>query len=213
MPSSDSNLAAGKAPQFIRISIDQIDIPRSNFGEWTNDGGYYPMSVPSVTKEALELLQFIQPILVARAGKKNQPDSKNKEIYTLLAGRRTLQLLIEQLTLKSKIWTIRIENKLSDDKPWEVMDMLSTLLLRRPDEATKALLAHKLHHEKGLHDVAQNFLDITNTNKISSLLGMSRATFNRAIKEVAKHEAEKKEVDISQKTTLGLAGDSEPKDI
>ena len=42
---------------------------------------------------------------------------------------------------------------------------------------------------------------------------MSRATFNRAIKEVSKHESSRKKVDISEKTTLGLDKNSDPVDI
>lgn len=211
MTIADSNIANGKSPQFIRISIDQIDIPESAFGGWTNDSGFYPMSVPSITEKALPVLQFIQPILVALKKTNSQPDAKKS--YTLLAGRRTLQLMSEQLSRKSKIWAIRIENELPDAQSWEAMDMLSVLLLRRPDDETKALLAHKLHHEKELSSVAKNYLDIATTQQISDLLGMSRATFNRAIKEVSKHESSRKKVDISEKTTLGLDKNSDPVDI
>lgn len=197
-------MAVGKTPHFIRLSIDQIDIPRSAFGGWTNDNGFYPMSVPAVTKETLPILQFIQPIVVAPEKKKKQSNLSGKERYTLFSGRRTLQLLTEQLSRKTKIWVIRIDNDLCDAKAWEAMDRLSTMLLQRPDEATKALLAHKLYRDEEFSSAAQNFLDIATTQKIADLLGMSRASFNRASNEVKKHEAEKIESDITQKTTLGL---------
>lgn len=197
-------MAVGKAPYFIRLSIDQIVIPRSSFGGWTNDSGFYPMSVPAVTKEALPILQFIHPIIVVPDKNKKQSDLSDKESYKLLSGRRTLQLLTEQLSRKSRIWAIRIDIEEGKWKSWEAMDRLSTLLLQRPDDATKALLAHKLHHDEGFASVARNFLDIATTQKIADLLGMSRASFNRASNEVKKHEAEKIESDITQKTTLGL---------
>lgn len=203
---ADSNLAEGKEPRFIRLRLDQIHVPRSAF-RWIDDAGFYPMSVPSVTQQALPILQFIQPILVSSGHNYPSRESSKKNSYTLVAGRRTFQLLLEHFTRKSKIWVIHIGLDESETNSWEAMDILSSMLLRRPDDETKTLIAAALYKDDDFSASSGNFVDVSNTHKISSLLGMSRATFNRAIKSVDEMALKKLKTAAEAKTTLGIVDD------
>jgi hypothetical protein len=46
-----------------------------------DEGNFYPMAVPAVKKQALDLLQLLQPILVVPSGKQITKSSK-REIPT-----------------------------------------------------------------------------------------------------------------------------------
>ena len=205
---ADSNLAEGKEPRFIRLRLDQIHVSRSVF-QWMDDAGFYPMSVPSITKQALPFLQFIQPILVSSGHNYTSRESSKKNSHTLVAGRRTFQILSEQLTRKSKIWVMRIGHDESENPSWEAMDILSSVLLRRPDDETKSLIAAALHKDDDFSAIAGNFVDISNTHKISSLLGMSRSTFNRTIQSLDENKFKKTKNTAGSGTTLGIAEDGD----
>lgn len=205
---ADLNLADGKEPRFIKLSLHQIQVPLGTF-RWTHDAGFYPMATPAISKQALPMLQFIQPILVVPADNNIASDNKNNR-YTLLAGRRTFQLICEHLSRKSRIWVIRVGHGHFDPDSCEVLDILSTILLRRPDDGAKAMIAAALHKDEVFSAITRNFVDISTTHKIAGLLGMSRATFNRVTKSVQGiATSNKSEYESVEKTTLGLSEDDE----
>ncbi len=207
MQSRDSGTSHNKSPQFIKLAIEQILVPHSNY-EWMDEGNFYPMAVPAVKKQALDLLQLLQPILVVPSGKQITKSSKRGiPTYKLLAGRRTLQLISEQMPRQTKILVVCMEDKHIDTKSLEVMDFLCSILLRRPDDETKTLLATALLADVEFSKAASNSLDVSTTQKISSMLGISRATLHRITTNPRRIMATRTNSPADIKTTLGIIGD------
>lgn len=209
MQSRDTETTHKKAPRFIQLAIEKIHVPRSTF-KWMDEGNFYPMAVPSVKKQTLDLLQLLQPIVVVPSGKETTGNSKREmPVYTLIAGRRSLQLIAEQVPRQTKILVICIEENPTDAKSYEVMDFICSILLRRPDDETKTLLASALLEDKEFLGEASNFLDVSTTEKVASMLGISRATLHRITTTPRRIMATRTNSPEDIKTTLGIIGNIE----
>lgn len=121
-----------------------------------------------------------------------------------MGGRRTLQLIAEQKPRQTKIQAILLGDEHLDVKSLEVMDLLCSVLLRRPDEETKTLLASALLENAEFSDVASNFLDVSTAQKIADMLGISRATLHRITTEPRQKLATLANAPANTKTTLGI---------
>lgn len=181
MAPSNKQVLQGKDRQFIQLSIEQISVPRSTFN-WIDNSNYFPMSIPAVKKDALSQLQLLQPILLVDTGKQINIESKKSKVplYELVGGRRTLQLICEQMPPQTKIQATLLSKEYLDNKQsLEALDFLCSVLLHRPDEATKALLASALLDDTKFKKEASRFLNASNTKEIETLLGISHATLHR----------------------------------
>ncbi len=204
MEPSKRTILQDKVPRFIRLSIDQIRVPNCNF-EWIDNGNFYPMSVPAVKEPVLPLLQLLQPILVVSAGTQVTEKSKKEiPVFDLVGGRRTLQLTAELKPRQTKVQAVLLGDQHLDIKSLEVMDLLCSVLLRRPDDETKTLLASALLEDSEFSDVASNFLDVSTAQKIADMLGISRATLHRITTEPRQKLATLANAPANAKTTLGI---------
>lgn len=207
MAPSNKQILKGKDPQFLRLSVEQIRVARSTF-RWIDYGNYFPMSMPAVKGDALPLLQLLQPILVVDTDKKISIDPKKKDVplYELVGGRRTLQLICEQKPRQTKIHATLLSKEYIDYKQsLEALDFLCSVLLRRPDEATKALLASALLEDTEFFNEASRFLDVSREKKIADMLGVSLATFHRITKEPRQKLVNLLNKSAKTQTTLGFA--------
>ncbi len=104
MAPSNKQVLQGTYPRIIQLSFEQISVPISTFN-WIDNSNFFPMSVPAVKKDTLPLLQLLQPILVVDTGQQINIQSKKSKVplYELVGGRRTLQLIGEQMPRQSKI--------------------------------------------------------------------------------------------------------------
>lgn len=207
MKSRDNEISPIKTPQFIRIAIEQIRVSQSTFN-WMDEGNFYPMSIPSVKKQALDLLQLLQPILVVPLGKQLTNSAKKEmPVYSLVAGRRTLQLISEQMPRQTKVRVIKMGDNPFDTGSYEIMDFLCSVLLRRPDDETKTMLAASLLEDTEFKNAALNFIDVSTQQKIASMLGISRASLNRLTTSHRQKIATPASTSAYLKTTLGIIRD------
>jgi hypothetical protein len=108
---------------------------------------------------------------------------------------------------QTKILVVCMEDKHIDTKSLEVMDFLCSILLRRPDDETKTLLATALLADVEFSKAASNSLDVSTTQKISSMLGISRAALHRITTNPRRIMATRTNSPADIKTTLGIIGD------
>lgn len=213
MSQVEKNYSASQImPKFIWVAIDQVRVKPTSFA-WTDDGNFLPMSIPAVKRPALDLLQLVQPIIVtnetSQAGSESKKKSKHQ--YNLLAGRRSLQLLTEQNSCDTKIRVILFNEHSMDNKTLEVMDILSSTLLRRPDDATLALLAFGLIEDRSFRQVATTLLDSSKIEDVAILLGKSKSTIHRLLSEEFCTRLRNKSPSPESKASLGDALDIETK--
>ncbi len=207
MSPSNKQVLQGTCPRIIQLSFEQISVPISTFN-WIDNSNFFPMSVPAVKKDTLPLLQLLQPILVADTGQQINIQSKKQKVplYQLLGGRRTLQLIGEQIPRQPKIQATLLSKEYLDNKQsFEALDFLCSVLLRRPDEATKALLASALLDDTKFSKEASRFLDASNAQKIAKILGVSHATLHRITKEPRQKLVKLLQPSPNTQTTLGFA--------
>ncbi|OIR16824.1 hypothetical protein GALL_26440 [mine drainage metagenome] len=140
------------------------------------------MSVPSVKEASLNLIQFFQPIVVSPTyGEVVSESKKTKPLYNLVGGRRTLQLIAEQCSRDARICAVLLEDNSFDKKTMEALDVLNSILLRRPNDASMALLAFGLLEDAEFREAVSTILDANRVEDVATLLGKSKATVHRMV--------------------------------
>lgn len=175
-------LPSERPPRFIRVSVDQIRVPLSTF-MWAENANFYPMSIPSVKESALGLIQFLQPILVRKSDEVTGESNQTKPVYTLVGGRRTFQLIAEQKRRQTEISVLLLQDELLDTKSMEVMDILCSILLNRPDDQTKALLAYGLRKDVDFSQVASKLIVSSKIEDVANLLCMDKSSVHRILSD------------------------------
>ena len=175
---------------------------------WTEKANFYPMSVPSVKDPALRLIQFLQPVLVRRS---DEVESRQTKLpYTLIGGRRTFQLITEQKPRQTEISVLLLEDELLDTKTMEVMDILCSVLLNRPDDQTKNLLVYGLRKDSDFSKVASNFIESSRIEDVANLLCMDRSSVHRILSDpFCKNLADQANVNLNAGISLGDALDDD----
>lgn len=108
--------------------------------------------------------------------------------YSLLAGRRTLQLLLEQFPRDYKTWALCVgKEDFPDVSDLEVLDTLLFKLLCRPDGDDLSVIAAALKEDSELREVANRYVDVSNDEAIGNLVGMSRTGLHRSTVKARKH--------------------------
>jgi hypothetical protein len=168
---------------------------------------HLPQSIPTVREEALSLLPLLQPLVV-----REEPGgaTSNARRYTLLAGRRTLQLLLERYSRDHRTWALCVANDapLPNKDELELLDTLLIKLICRPDPDDLALIATALKSDQVLRSEAGRYVDVTSDAAIGRLVGMSRTAMHR---HTTRNRSKIDETDKAAKSvTLDLLQEAEP---
>lgn len=184
-------------PRTIRLRLDQIDLPRPA-RPWCVGLRHLPQTIPTVRPEALPHLLLLQPLVVREEPQRSDSDPRR---YKLLAGRRTLQLLLEQHPREHRVWALCVqkETPLPEGDDLEVLDTLLAKLICRPDTDDLTLIATALKIDKELRDTAGRYVDVETDASIGRLVGMSRTAMHRGAARVRPiiHEALNPETPIA----------------
>jgi hypothetical protein len=164
----------------VKLKLDQIDVLRPSQA-WCAGLHHLPESIPTVRAAALDPLQLMQPLVVVNAGPSTRSLSDRR--YRLVAGRRTLQLLLEQYSRNHMTWALLFvdDEDLPSEPDLEVLDTLLFKLISRPDGDDLALIAAELKENEALRCAAGRYVDVTSDAAIGSLVGMSRAGLHRSV--------------------------------
>jgi hypothetical protein len=175
-----------KLPAVVKLKLDQIDVQRPSEA-WCAGLHHLPESIPTVRPAALDPLQLMQPLVVAHVGPITRSQSDRR--YRLVAGRRTLQLLLEQYPRNHMTWALCLadEKGLPSEPDLEVLDTLLFKLICRPDGDDLALIAAELKENEVLRSAAGKYVDVTSDAAIGSLVGMSRAGLHRSVSKRREH--------------------------
>jgi hypothetical protein len=166
-------------PRIIRLRLNQIDLP-SPFRPWCVGLRHLPNCIPTMRKEALAILPLLQP-LVVRAQPRSESSSPHR--YAVVAGRRTLQLLLEQFPRDHRTWALCVQRDeaLPEEDDLELLDTLLTKLICRPDNDDLALIATALKTDEVLRSKAKRYVDVATDAAIGRLVGMSRTAMHRHV--------------------------------
>ena len=169
-----------KLPGVVKLKLDQIDVQRPSQA-WYAGLRHLPESIPTVRPAALGPLQIMQPLVVVQVGPMARSQSDRR--YRLVAGRRTLQLLLEQHPRNHMTWALLFtdDEDLPSEADLEVLDTLLFKLICRPDGDDLARIAAELKENEALRSAAGRYVDVTNDVAIGSLVGMSRAGLHRSV--------------------------------
>ncbi len=175
-----------KLPAVVKLKLDQIDVQRPSEA-WCAGLHHLPESIPTVRPAALDPLQLMQPLVVVNVGPITRSQSDRR--YRLVAGRRTLQLLLEQYPRNHMTWALCLadEKGLPSEPDLEVLDTLLFKLICRPDGDDLALIAAELKENEVLRSAAGKYVDVTSDAAIGSLVGMSRAGLHRSVSKRREH--------------------------
>ena len=170
----------------MKLKLDQIDVQRPSEA-WCAGLHHLPESIPTVRPAALDPLQLMQPLVVVNVGPITRSQSDRR--YRLVAGRRTLQLLLEQYPRNHMTWALCLadEKGLPSEPDLEVLDTLLFKLICRPDGDDLALIAAELKENEVLRSAAGKYVDVTSDAAIGSLVGMSRAGLHRSVSKRREH--------------------------
>ncbi len=176
MPLRSKNL---KTLRIQNLSLQQIDVP-SPKKTWCVGLRHLPESIPAARQASLGILQIMQPLVVAFIpASERQTEAARR--YKLVAGRRTLQLLLEQFPRDHKTWALCVSDaNLPDESDLEVLDTLLFKLLCRPDADDLAMIASALKEDDEFRAIADKYVDVSDDAAIGSLVGMSRTGLHRS---------------------------------
>jgi hypothetical protein len=152
-------------------------------------------AIPTVTKQALQILEIAQPLLVVGV------EGTDKRRYRLVGGHRTFQLLLEQEPRGKKTWAVLLTNADAQTLArHEAFDAVVSKLIQRPDSKDLAVIATALLGNEKLRKDVSSLLPVATDNELAAALGMSRTTLYRqteAVKSTSakfleSHEPERK---------------------
>jgi len=169
-----------KLPSVVKLTLDQIDVQRPTQA-WCAGLHHIPESVPTVRPAALDPLQIMQPLVVVQVGPITRSQSDRR--YRLVAGRRTLQLLLEQHPRDHVTWALCIAEEMDrpSDSDLEILDTVLFKLICRPDGDDLAVIAAELKENETIRGAAGKYVDVSSDAAIGSLVGMSRAGLHRSV--------------------------------
>lgn len=164
----------------MKLKLDQIDVQRP-LQAWCAGLHHLPESVPTVRPAALDPLQIMQPLVVVQVGPTTR--SQGDRSYRLVAGRRTLQLLLEQHPRDHVTWALCMadEKDRPSDSDLEILDTVLFKLICRPDGDDLAVIAAELKENETIRVAAGKYVDVSSDVAIGSLVGMSRAGLYRSV--------------------------------
>ena len=162
------------------LALQQIDVPRPT-KTWCVGLRHLPENIPAVRQASLDLLQIMQPLVVTAIPTAKRQKEATRH-YRLLAGRRTLQLLLEQFPRDHKTWALCVSNdSVPGEADLEVLDTLLFKLLCRPDADDLAMIASALKEDEELRAIADKYVDVSDDAAIGGLVGMSRTGLHRSV--------------------------------
>lgn len=156
---------------------------------------HVPQTIPTVTQQALQILELAQPLIVIRI------ENADKQCYRLVGGYRTFQLLLEREPRSRKTWAILLTNGDAQTVArHEAFDAVVSKLIQRPDGKDLAVIAAAIQGNDKLRTDVTTLLPVATDNQLATALGLSRTTLYRqaeAVKETSArflehHEPEKK---------------------
>lgn len=169
-----------RLPGVVKLKLDQIDVQRPSQA-WCAGLHHLPESVPTVRLAALDPLQIMQPLVVVQVGPTTRSQSDRR--YRLVAGRRTLQLLLEQHPHDHVTWALCMaeDKDRPSDSDLEILDTVLFKLICRPDGDDLAVIAAELKENETIRGAAGKYVDVSSDAAIGSLVGMSRAGLYRSV--------------------------------
>ena len=140
---------------------------------------HIPQAIPTVTQQALQVLELAQPLLVVAQ------EGGGEQRYRLIGGHRTFQLLLEQEPRSRRTWAIRLTNAdaLTLSRH-EAFDAVVSKLLQRPDGKDLAIIAAAVQENKKLRSDVSSLLPVATDNELAAALGISRTTLHRQTEAV-----------------------------
>ena len=164
-------------PRTVKLRLSQIDVP-SPTRPWCVGLRHLPQTIPTVRPAALPLLLLFQPLVVSEDSDRK---TSNQQRFKLLAGRRTLQLLLEQYPRDYRTWALCVAHdaSLPNTEDFEVFDTLLVKLISRPDPDDLAMIATALKNDQTLRAAADRYVDVADDAAIGRLVNMSRTTMHR----------------------------------
>jgi hypothetical protein len=187
-------------PSLISLRLSDIEFDcNAPFCKLQAALGHISQLVPTVTQQALKVLELAQPLLVVRVEK------KDKRCYRLVGGYRTFQLLSEQVSRSRKTWAILLPDM---DETTEArlaaFDAVISKLLLRPNGKDLAVIASTLQRDEKLRQDATSLMALgTTDNELAAALGMARTTLYRqteavktALSQLEEHQETSNKVDM-----------------
>lgn len=155
-------------------------------------------AIPTVTQQALQILELAQPLLVIGLV------GSEKRRYRLVGGHRTFQLLLEREPRGRKTWAILLTNADAQTLArHEAFDAVVSKLIQRPDGKDLAVIAAALQGNEKLRNDVSSLLPVATDNELATALGMSRTTLYRqteAVKDTSakflKNREPEKKIDL-----------------
>lgn len=172
-------------PRFQRIRLDQIEPDLSLDIRSLSHLRYVTTTVPSILPDAIDLLQVIQPLIVIEKSRLGDECRS----YSLLAGRRTYQLMLEHLPRKSrdKVWALLLPKEFKyGSEAIRAFDSVITKVILHPDDADLAQIGAMLLEDAPLRSSLSKFIDVSSDSKIADYLGYSKATLHRKTEPIRK---------------------------
>lgn len=197
------------APKFVRVPLNTISVDQmtasSQLRLQLRD---LPKNSPTLTKEALAILELVAPMVLTEV------KSVDAQKYELLAGARTLQLLLEQLPRTAKCLAVLVTApSVAQKNSFGAFDSVVSKLIQTGSDLDLGLIATGLKQDDGFRGEVSKLMPLYTDAELMTAMGMTKSTFYRVIDEVKKSRNTTTSTPKNASTLdLGLAGLTEDED-
>lgn len=196
---------ANALPKFKFIKLKEIKVePNELSGDLLGKFRYISNNAPLVKVAALPYIELTEPIIVTK--------QELSESYQLIAGHRTLQLLLEHRNRsvdKCKVMILNEQSK-AERNEFQAIDVVVNKIIQRPDDRDLALLATELVDNKPLNLEVNKFLPVNTHAEICNVFGIQRTTLHNMSTSVRELKMAKKDESAATGTVnINITSDDE----
>ena len=181
-PSRGKNEQGIAAPKFIRVPLNTISVDQmAASSQLRLQLRHLPKNSPTLTKEALAILELVAPMVLTEV----KPADVQK--YELLAGARTLQLLLEQRPRTAKCLAVLVPTpSVAQKNSFGAFDSVVSKLIQTGSDLDLGLIATGLKQDDGFRGEVSKLMPLYTDAELMTAMGMTKSTFYRVIDEVKK---------------------------